>query len=301
MSWRTLQTQYNLSQKPKTSKEIVNALKRWRQYLLDESPNPGLFEHHLLFSENVESLYKTYPDLLWYTQRSAYSDVIQRDNGCMVVIKFPGLLIFSCIIPPSLSRLSGTRIFNTGILSMKQSILNDSILHLIIEQSEIQESTPMPSWRHGQIERDLAKRTQGFFASETHRVASKVDEQWRNIVPNLAQDLFNQLRQLIELKMQELDNAKPQLVKMMKIRNAIDNLFPNELERFGSTITTLLEKAKRKKKLVYDTVTLSDLIIFCCVSVKKQIETATGLYKKTLRNCAENQLCSKTNCVWEYI
>jgi hypothetical protein len=297
VTWRTLQTQRRSSLTQKTSKEIVNALRSWKRFLLDESTNPELFEHHLLFLENVERLYRSYPDLLWYTRRSVHSGVIEQGERCLVFVKFPGILIVSCVKPPSNSRLTGTQISEAGILNVKQRILDDSLLELIIRQSEIQERIESDARKNDQIERDLAKNPE-YSASESYSVVHEVEERWRRIVPNLAQDLISKLQLRIEREMLELNSRRPLQERMTRIYDATNNLTSGDIKRFGSAIATLIEKTQKKEQLVSCTITLGSLVILCCVSPEKKVEAAKALYEKSVERLLKenhavhgNRLC----------
>lgn len=92
---------------------IDRALETWRQYLLDQIPNPGGFEQHMLPMDELESA--TIPDLPAnihrYLLRAVDMDVVTGKRTALVYTKIPRIALVGFVeMPDATSSWKGTRL-----------------------------------------------------------------------------------------------------------------------------------------------------------------------------------------------
>ncbi|MGD6933028.1 MAG: hypothetical protein ACQCN5_02360 [Candidatus Bathyarchaeia archaeon] len=104
LSWRLLVLNEENFKKnyPQLLQYSSQAEETWRSYLLGCSLNPGPFEHHIFFFDQIAEGQDMPTDFQWYTLRTVDSTVVGNNEKALVYSKLPSIMIVSAIHPANL-------------------------------------------------------------------------------------------------------------------------------------------------------------------------------------------------------
>jgi hypothetical protein len=174
LHWRVLATDDSL---PKEVRGFfVPAQERWRQYLLELSPDPGTSEFHLQFVDVIEhSTFKIPKKMNWYLARSTDASPIHNENGeAGVFVKFPRLIMLAFITArdPSREDWKGTQVGTSGVISVRQDVSTTAIGQFVLERGKLMDGAPpMMTQRQKQKMHDQAfANPETILTSDSYRV-----------------------------------------------------------------------------------------------------------------------------------
>ena len=91
INWRTLiiSKEHQLGDSPWAEQYLTDAEKTWRSYLLNESDDPGPYQHHLLFFDYIQDETGMPPGFQWYTLRATDMTLASNHDTIFSFAHFP--------------------------------------------------------------------------------------------------------------------------------------------------------------------------------------------------------------------
>jgi hypothetical protein len=146
LSWRLLVLNDENFKKnyPQLLQYSTQAEESWRNYLLGCSINPGPFEHHVFFFDQIAEGQNIPTDFQWYTLRAVDSTVVGNNEKALVYSKLPSIMFVSAICPANLEGWSNTRILEKGQIK-QPGVINDAVFYkfLIDRYNWIRDQKPI--------------------------------------------------------------------------------------------------------------------------------------------------------------
>ena len=143
LHWRVLAL-YPDSSHP-LAQVFATAEREWRQYLLEQTPNPGTAEFHVYFTDVVEHSTIELPKKFnWYMVRSIDASHIYNDKGdAGVYVKLPRIVTVSFIkLDNHRDHWQGTKLGTQGILTVPQQASIPFFLHVLLERARLLDNAP---------------------------------------------------------------------------------------------------------------------------------------------------------------
>lgn len=130
LSWRLLVLNEENFKKnyPQLLKYSSQAEETWRSYLLGCSLDPGPFEHHIFFFDQIAEGQNIPTDFQWYTLRTVDSTVVGNNEKALVYSKLPSIMIVSAIHPANLEGWNNTKILEKGQIE-QPGVINDTLFY----------------------------------------------------------------------------------------------------------------------------------------------------------------------------
>ncbi len=120
--------------------KLNNALNTWKKFLLDEEPNPGIYEHHFYnFTGEIKiANAKASENIHRYLQRTVDFDVINwGESSIIVYAKFPSLLLIGYVNTKNLKKEKATKIHvRKGMLIRQNLTLSNQLWDYILTKSK---------------------------------------------------------------------------------------------------------------------------------------------------------------------
>lgn len=138
LHWRVLAL-YPGSSHP-IAQVFANAEREWRQYLLEQSPNPGAAEFHVYFADVVaHSTIELPKKFNWYMARSIDASHIYNDQGdAGVYVKLPRIITVSFIrLGNQRDHWQGTRLDVQGTLTIPQQPSVPIFTQVLLERAKL--------------------------------------------------------------------------------------------------------------------------------------------------------------------
>lgn len=142
ISWRVLTVYRLMGGLNEFPNEMVvaadQAQRWWKEFLLDERPNPGSFEQHMLPVNIIADT--TVPDLPpnfnRYLLRAVDIYVAHGSKICIVYAKMGKIVLFGFIAMPTAKKWEGTKLrIRGGTFGSDKYVLHDSVLDFLMEQA----------------------------------------------------------------------------------------------------------------------------------------------------------------------
>lgn len=155
----------------KLIKSMDEALSSWRSFLLNESSNPGPYDHHMLFVNHIKITDEAKPALpdnfLNYLRRSFDATPVVGPVSVSIYTKLPGIIFFSSIRPNKVSGWKGTRISRTGMIGTGQTLENRGMSRLVIKRANFVGSIKISSRQEAQINTSVMSNLERALNSDT--------------------------------------------------------------------------------------------------------------------------------------
>ena len=134
LAWRTVtvgieEFRQNNPDLNKLTEAADEALLCWKNHLLNKSANPGPYENHLLFVNNInvdDDEIENVPDKTFhYLRRSFDATIMNNSIFISAYTKLPGIILFSTIRPYTATKWKGTRISRKGMITTAQQVTDE--------------------------------------------------------------------------------------------------------------------------------------------------------------------------------
>jgi len=161
------------------------ALEKWRKYLLGESNDKGVYEHHIFFMEYVKDTNtKLHDRFESYIHRSADGTIaLNADNDRMFVYtKIPSIIMVSCVYPQHLSGWENTKIEFVGTIKSPQKIMDDEFGGFIDSRLEVSFKEKMSDKQITKFVETVLKNPDRYLKSKSFEVF--LEEQKRRLKTN---------------------------------------------------------------------------------------------------------------------
>jgi len=171
LSWRTLKTSYQDQIKYSSwIKEYVDEAEEiWRKYLLQETLDPGPYEHHMFFLDFMESGPNIPDKFQWYTLRGTDATLVSNEKIVFAYTHFPWIFFVSTIFPMHLSGWKGTRIKIFGKITRSFNIEDDFFGNFLINRVRKFHQV-LDGSEDDRILKTLEKNSERFLLSDSFKV-----------------------------------------------------------------------------------------------------------------------------------
>jgi hypothetical protein len=157
------------------AQSCVAAEQEWRQYLLEQSPNPGTAEFHIHFVDVVAHTTFVLPKKFnWYMARSIDASPIYNEQGDVgVYVKLPRIITVSFIkLQNQRDHWQGTMLAANGTLTIPQQVSVPIFGQLLLERATLLDNArPMLTERQKvKIQRQAEAQPETILNSDSFRV-----------------------------------------------------------------------------------------------------------------------------------
>ncbi|MFX0139278.1 MAG: hypothetical protein ACFFDN_36895, partial [Candidatus Hodarchaeota archaeon] len=186
-------------------KEYVDAAEEiWRKYLLQESSDPGPYEHHMLFLDYVEKGPNMPNGFQWYTLRATDATLVSNAEILYSYTHFPWIFFISTIFPTHLSGWIGTRIKTHGKITREFRIEDARFGDFLINRARKIMGIENGS-KDDRILKSLEKKPERFLTSDSFKVM--LEEAKRERKEKLKK-MPTGIKALVDVIDRSLDNPK---------------------------------------------------------------------------------------------
>jgi hypothetical protein len=173
LHWRVLALYPNASSA--VAQACAAAAEEWRQYLLEQSPNPGTAEFHIYFVDVVShSTFELPKKFNWYMARSIDASAMYKDHGdAGVYVKLPRIITVSFIkLQNQRDKWQGTKLAARGTLTIPQQVYIPIFSQLLLERAKLLDAAPpmLTARQKQKIERQAKTQPEMIRNSDSFRV-----------------------------------------------------------------------------------------------------------------------------------
>lgn len=173
VSWRFLEAEKtSLDRLDNSSIAILNKVRdEWKEILLGDSTLlEESREHHLFFLGEVETPAEELPEKWeYYSDRGIDATVVTRGDELHIYFKFPQIVFISCLSPPTIDGLEGTKVDISGSLEVPQKILNQNWGSFLLERARITSNRRASEEEQEKIKERLLKNPEEAIESESFK------------------------------------------------------------------------------------------------------------------------------------
>jgi 5-methylcytosine-specific restriction endonuclease McrA len=240
VAWRLLRVYlYELVDDARKKGYAETALEVWKDYLLEKRTDPGPYENHIFFLDDLDTSSLELPEkFLWYTSRSVDGTIMTADNEQIFSwAKLPGILLVSSINPIEFRGWKTSKIENKGKIEIPQEITDTEVLEFLIARSRLIMKVPLSEAEQKKIAVAMTKRHDKILKSGTMKTLLTEGKRRRG---NLMDKLNPAVRQLVDM----LDNAKTDLITPIETRTFVElglHLIADSLVEFSKGKAEQLE------------------------------------------------------------
>lgn len=254
LNWRTLVVTSNDFRQGQTKlvNYIADAEETWRKYLLGDSDDLGLYEHHIFFLDYVKEGEDLPDGFQQYTLRGVDVTLVGNEERVFVYSKFPSIIFVSSIYPHHLEGWQGTKIHEAGKISTPQEIGDGGFHEFLIDRAKLVRKTiEIASENIEQsILKSAGKDRMKFLRSESLEVNLAEAQRKRNAkkkkLPKLVGELVNIIEDsVIDPKLKLEEKQLRRLEKSM----VLDTLVGISLEE-ALKLNSMLDSTMRKSKIL---------------------------------------------------
>jgi hypothetical protein len=183
LAWRTVTIEVAsfCQGSPALAPFVTKALTIWRNYMLHDHASPGLYEHHLLFLDVVESATVEVPDGLHaYMLRGVDGTIVSGGQVVYAFTKLPGMVFWTGIEPPTIDGWENTKIERAGIIGPNQRVDDGVFLEFFLDRAAMTSGmmAAMSDTQQDRIAESLRQNPDRVAKSQTIE-AIRADERWR--------------------------------------------------------------------------------------------------------------------------
>lgn len=296
LSWRTLKTSYEdqVESFPwiKTTLDIAEEI--WRKYLLGESLDKGVYEHHLLVFDYVKEETGMPKKFQWYSLRATDSTLVSDQKIVFTFTHFPHLFFISTIYPANLKDWKNTQIKDKGKLFLNWQIDDGEFRGFLISRSnrlisKIEEADDK------KILKSMLKDGNRLLKSESLKVMLEESKRERK---KKIKKIPKGIQALIEIIDGSVDNPEYDFVGQRwvnytqhMVASALSNLPITEAQKIESTIeSTIIQSGQTQMDTECDFETskiIGKFMVTICKSRKKQIEILNDALNSMIKKRVE--------------
>lgn len=206
LSWRTLVTGYSdqVKRDPWIKEHLDKAEEIWRKYLLHESSDSGLYEHHMFFIGYAKDEIEMPRKFQWYTLRATDSTLVSSQNTVFAFTHFPHVFFVSTIYPLTFSNWKRTKIKNEGKFTTKSEINDYYFWSFLVSRGRILLSSIGDSASE-KIAKSLERKPEKFLKSES--LAVMIEESKRERLKRIKK-LPKSIQALVDIIDRSVDNPE---------------------------------------------------------------------------------------------
>ena len=173
LAWRTVAAGPRLSDDHPLEQQtaLARAMRAWKRYVLNQSPNPGPYSHHMFLGNEVNFGDDPPPEGFYsYLLRSCDTTLIVGDRDLLSYTKLGPILFASYIIPAKPVGWHGTKLSLTGRITQKQTLANDGFTSFLARRrDEAMADRQISDRQVERMRRDLLKNREQALSSDSYR------------------------------------------------------------------------------------------------------------------------------------
>lgn len=184
LAWRTstLTADGIREEEPDLALEVYVALTYWRDFLLRESDDPGLYAHHMFFLDYImPSSTMSVPEFThWYMLRGIDATIAYTSKEVYAYTKLPGIVFWSGIHPDRPKGWQNTQIRRSGVTETHtHKIEANGFGEFLMERAKIVAQAQVSERQQEQISQTILKNRERFTKSRSMQVF-EAEQFWKN-------------------------------------------------------------------------------------------------------------------------